>query len=87
MKFWTKWDFSGVKSRKEHSSINLNLGDCQQNSLGLISTTGYTVDGSVTWSQSFPEYAVAMDPAIPESIGDLMLNKACAIAAGTDKGF
>jgi len=86
---WTLWAYSFDPSRtintkngrETYQSItSLTIYNCIQKSYGYLNTNFYKDANGETFltSQSSPN--PALEPVVPESVGDLLLSKACALA-------
>lgn len=67
----------GVKRIIDGQTITLFRVDCDELRLGLLSVTVYNKMGQTMQSETIKEFMIDWEYALPDSIGELIVNKAC----------
>jgi hypothetical protein len=61
------------------SSLTLFLFDCEERRVKIISQTFYQSNGKVFNSFKWADYEQEWDDIIPDSVGEMLLNKSCEL--------
>ena len=76
---WLKIDRSRDNTFSYDHSIDMWLVDCARRSLALKSSHSYSADGAIIRSDDFDEYDLKWQAAVPESVGETILDRTCAL--------
>ena len=77
---WEKWDHSRDKSTKERETKWRSRFDCSERTSTLLNATFYYPDGKIE-SFTLETYERKVEPAIPGTTGETMLETVCVMPA------